>query len=934
MAQPATGGPVIRTPDQLLRVFVSSTLGELAPERRAARAAIERLRLAPVMFELGARPHPPRKLYRSYLEQSDVFVGIYWERYGWIAPGEEISGLEDEYRLADPRMPKLIYLKASNAREERLAGLITQIQRDDTASYLTFHTEDELRDHLVRDLATLLAERFQAGTEPPAAVPEVEPGESAVYDQVPAPYTPIVGRGREIDDLTELLDNHKARVVTLVGTGGIGKSRLAIEVALRAGPRFADGVVFVHLENVVDPKLLLPTIAQALGIGESGEASIEERLPIALAQRRVLIVLDNFEQLVDAAPALVGLYSNAPDATFLVTSRAVLRIRGELVYELGGLSLPGGSLVEPHDPTLADAGRSEAVQLFVDRAQAVHGGFELTTDNVAAVVRICQELEGSPLAIELAAARVRALTPQAILQRLDRPLALLASAARDVPARQRTLQATIEWSCNLLTAEQRDLLADLSVFAPGFTDEAVEALGASRPWAGRELEGLAALIDNSLLRQHGRSGVPLFSMPATVRQYAESLLTQRGELGRLKTAHARYYTALAAELGPVLRGPGQVETAERLQLELPNLRTAVGYSVELGRPDDAADLAWSLLVFWWFGGYFGQVRVWMEELLARQASAAGEHTLAVANFLIDWVDMWLHPSPAVAAVFDEARRRFANTGDVSGEALATACAAFTRISLPGADADACRADLTRAVDLFEGVGDSWGAALALVGLGRVESIQGDEERAAESYLRAGRVAREHSDTLATLITDHHIGRVQLFGGRLEEAEDTFGASVRLSSSLGLDGGVADGLEGLSAIAAARDQVERAALLSGAAAALRQRLGFYEVPAFVFHERYLDTARALDPDAFAAAQARGRELTAEEAVALALTPESASSPLPEEPARDEPASSASPEEPARDEPASSASPEEPARDEPASRRAQPAPRRAARHAISA
>jgi predicted ATPase len=870
MAQPATGASVIRTPDQLLRVFVSSTLGELALERRAARAAIEQLRLAPVMFELGARPHPPRKLYRSYLEQSDVFVGIYWERYGWIAPGEEISGLEDEYRLADPRMPKLIYLKASKAREERLAALIATIQRDDTASYVTFHTEEELHDHLVRDLATLLAERFQAGSEPPAAVDEVEPEASAVFDQVPPPYTPIVGRGAEIEDLIGLLDGRRARVVTIVGTGGIGKSRLAIEVALRAGPRFADGVVFVHLENVVDPKLLLPSIAQALGIGESGEASVEDRLPVALAQRRVLIVLDNFEQLVDAAPALVGLYSAAPDATFLVTSRAVLRIRGEFVYELGGLSMARQSgPVETREPALGDAEQSEAVQLFVERARAVHGGFELAGANVAAVAGICQQLEGSPLAIELAAARVRALTPQAILQRLDRPLALLASAARDVPARQRTLQATIEWSCNLLTAEQRDLLADLSVFAPGFTYEAVEAVGTECPWAGRELEGLAALIDNSLLRQQSQSGMSLFAMPATVRQYAESLLAQRGELERVRAAHARYYTALAAELGPVLRGPGQVETAARLQLELPNLRASVGYSIELGRPDDAGDLAWALLVFWWFGGYFGQVRVWMEELLAQQRDAAGEHTLAVANFLIDWVDMWLSPSAAVAAVFDEARRRFVATADVSGEALATACAAFTRISLPGADADACRADFSRAVDLFEGVGDSWGAALALVGLGRAESIQGNDERAAESYLRAGRVAREHSDTLATLITDHHIGRVQLFAGRLDEAEHTFGASVRLSSSLGLDGGVADGLEGLSAIAAARAQVERAALLSGAAAALRQRLGFYEVPAFVFHERYLDAVRQRDPDGFAAAQARGRELTEEEAVALAL-----------------------------------------------------------------
>ncbi|MCC6495324.1 MAG: DUF4062 domain-containing protein [Propionibacteriaceae bacterium] len=868
MAQPAPGGPPIRTPDQLLRVFVSSTLGELATERRAARAAIERLRLAPVMFELGARPHPPRKLYRSYLEQSDVFVGIYWERYGWIAPGEEISGLEDEYRLADPQMPKLIYLKASDAREERLAELIKRIQRDDTASYVTFSTEDELREHLVRDLATLLAERFQAVSEPAPAV--VAPEDSPVFEQVPPPYTPIVGRATEIDDLVAMVADRHARVVSIVGPGGIGKSRLAIEVALRAGPRFADGVAFVPLENVVDPKLLLPSLAKALGIGESGEAPIEERLPIALGQRRVLIVLDNFEQLVDAAPALVRLYAAAPDATFLVTSRAVLRIRGERVYELGGLATPRSE----REPTVPEALHSEAVQLFVERARAVQSGFKLTSANVAAVVGICQQLEGSPLAIELAAARVRALTPQSILQRLDRPLELLASAARDVPERQRTLQATIEWSCNLLSAEQRDLLTDLSVFAPGFTYEAVEAVGTERPWAGRELEGLAALVDNSLLRQQSQSDMPAFAMPAPVRQFAEQRLDELGELEALRTAHAGYYTALAARLRPQLSGAGQVETAARLELELPNLRNAVHYSIESGRPDDAADLTWSLLVFWWFGGHFGQVRVWMEELLASQRAAAGEHTQAVANFLVSWIDMWHNPSAEVAAVFDEAGRQFADTGDISGEALATACASFTRISLPGADADACLAGITHAVELFEGVDDAWGAALALVGLGRVQSVLGEEGRAADAYLRAGQVAREHSDMLATLITDHHIGRVQLFAGRLDEAEATFRASVELSGSLSMEGGVADGLEGLSAISATRGQVELAGLQSGAAAALRQRLGLYEVPAFVFHERYLDAARHLDAAAFAAAQARGRELTTSEAIALATPPEPA------------------------------------------------------------
>ncbi|HQZ00649.1 MAG TPA: DUF4062 domain-containing protein [Propionicimonas sp.] len=863
MSQSVSTGPAIRTPDQLLRVFVSSTLGELAAERRAARAAIERLHLAPVMFELGARPHPPRKLYRSYLEQSDVFVGIYWERYGWIAPGEQISGLEDEYDLASPQMPKLIYLKASQVREDRLSALISRIQNDDNASYLTFETEDELREHLARDLATLLAERFQAGVEPPVqAVPE--PRSSPALAQVPPPYTPIVGREDEIDELIELLVEHRSRVVTIVGSGGTGKSRLAIEVALRAGAKFADGVVFVPLENVVDPKLLLPTIAQALGIGESGEAAIEERLPVALAQRQALIVLDNFEQIGEAAPALVGLYSDASEVAFLVTSRAVLRIRGEYVFELDGLPAPTFS----HHPTVAQAKRSAAVRLFVERARAVKSSFDLAPDNVAAVSGICSQLEGLPLAIELAAARVRVLTPQAILERLDRPLALLASAALDVPQRQRTLQATIEWSSNLLSDEQRGLLADLSVFAPGFNYAAVEAIGRDRPWSGRELEDLSALIDNSLLRQQSQAGNSLFAMLSTVRQYADDLLRERGETALLRAEHARHYTALALEIAPLLRGAGQVDAAARLNLELPNLRAAVRYSIELGRPDDAADLAWSLLVFWWFGGYFGEVRLWMQDLLA-QGTPTDPHTKAVADFLVNWVEMWHNPTPAVAEVFDKACQAFAHSSDISGEALATACRAFTRMSLPEADLDACRLDLFHAVELFEGAGDTWGAALALVGLGRLESLLDHNDLAASHYLRAGRLARDHSDTLATLITDHHIGRSQLFAGDLEQAERTFTQSVRLSGGMGMEGGVADGLEGLSAIAAARNQTELAGLLSGAAAALRQRLGFFEVAAFVFHERYLDTVRELDPATFESAQARGRELTTAEAMAIAV-----------------------------------------------------------------
>ena len=356
--------PVIRTPDQRLRVFVSSTLRELAEERRAARAAIERIRLAPVMFELGARPHPPRALYRSYLSQSDVFVGIYADSYGWVAPDEEVSGLEDEYNLAPPEMPKLIYIRASEQREPRLEELIARIREDDSAAYLPFETADELEEKVSNDLATLLAERFdESRLQPQGGAEEIPPTPES---RIPLPPTTTIGREREIAEVRELFERG-TKLVSLVGPGGIGKSRLAIEVAQSTADLFPDGRYFLPLEGVFEPGLLLPTIAYVLGIRDTGEAALEERIARALAGRRVLLVLDNFEQIVEAAPLLVRLFAVAPTVSLLVTSRTVLRIRGERVYDVKALAVPDA--VARTGPERVR--RSAAGALFVDRAQAV-----------------------------------------------------------------------------------------------------------------------------------------------------------------------------------------------------------------------------------------------------------------------------------------------------------------------------------------------------------------------------------------------------------------------------------------------------------------------------------------------------------------------------------------------------------------------------------
>ena len=460
---PATGS--IRTPDQRLRVFVSSTLKELAPERRVVRAAIEGLLLAPVMFELGARPHPPRDLYRAYLEQSDVFVGLYAERYGWIAPGEEISGLEDEYRLAPAEMPKLVYIKDGADHEERLEALLDRIRDDDGTSYTYFTDIDELAELIRADLATLLAERFAVSAGAP--VPQAVDGPAVA---LPSAFTPLVGRDRELGAVVDLLEGD-ARLITLTGSGGIGKSRLAIEAAAQVRDRFPGGVVFVDLAPVTDPALVLSAIAEALGVRD-GMGRIEDLLRTALQDRRILLLVDNFEQVIDGAPVLRSLLQDAPLATALVTSRILLRVSGEHGMEIGPLVLPD---LEREAAVEID-GPNPSVDLFVSSVRAAKPDFQLTPQNVVAIRKICVALDGVPLAIELAAAHARVLAPADLLDRLHRRLAVLAGGGRDLPERQRTMRAAIEWSVQLLPPSAHELLIRLGVFAGSFSLEAVEAI--------------------------------------------------------------------------------------------------------------------------------------------------------------------------------------------------------------------------------------------------------------------------------------------------------------------------------------------------------------------------------------------------------------------------------------------------------------------------
>ncbi|MBD8024626.1 DUF4062 domain-containing protein [Microbacterium gallinarum] len=854
--------PAIRTPDQRIRVFVSSTLRELADERRAVRAAIERMRLAPVMFELGARPHPPRELYRSYLSQSDVFVGIYGSSYGWVAPDEEISGLEDEYNLAPKTMPKLIYIKNADTRDERLADLIARIQADDTAAYLHFHSPEDLEDHVADDLAMLLAERFDQ-SQPPAAVTIAEASES-LRARVPVPYTETIGRDGELAELRALLGSGDHRVVSLIGPGGIGKSRLAIEAAQANADLFPDGVFFVPLEGVLEANLLLPTIAYILGVRDTGGGTLEERIAGALGQRRVLLVLDNFEQLIDEAPVLVQLFTLAPRAVFLVTSRVVLRIRGEQVFDVDALSAPD----EGAPATLDRALSSSACLLFAERAQAAKPGFELSAENAPDVIHICRRLDGLPLAIELAAAKLRILTAHDVAQRLDQSLPLLSTSARDLPERHRTMRSTIDWSVSLLSPEQRDMLDGLGVFAARFSLEAVEAIGEGRAWGDGAIETLAALIDASLVKQIDIAGRSAFSLLAIVREYAVERLEERGEAAEMRIAHGRYYLDLVRRIAPGLRGPRQADTVAELSLEVPNLRAAARHLVRAGLLDEAADFAWCLLPYWWISSLWAEVRLWMLELLAHDGPL-DDRTRAIATFFTLWGEMWQRPSDQVVDGLGECVRLFAASGDRDAAAMAQAARATTRLQFPGLDPVAADAELTEAIATLNELGNGWGEALAEVGLGFLSFVRGSVGDARAHFDRSAEIADAEQDIFTRAVSGNNRARIFFMLGEVDTAEQEYFLTLDLSARLRFAEGAAYALEGMCAIAAVRGDAWRAGVFAAVTRTMRETTGIFDIEGFAIHVPPLAALRERDPDGVAGGERDGAEMTPADAIRLAL-----------------------------------------------------------------
>ena len=446
-------------------------------------------------------------------------------------------------------------------------------------------------------------------------------------NNLPAQLTSLLGREQDVEAVEHLLRHEDIRLLTLTGPGGIGKTRLAIQIASDLADEFVDGVSFISLAPITDPDLVLPTIAQTLSAKEREGLTLLEVVQHFLQEKQVLLLLDNFEQIVAAAPQVEHLLSHCPQLTALVTSRAVLHIQGEQVFPVAPLAVP--DLTQDLAPE--SIVQSAAVALFMQRASSLLPSFQITAANARAIAELCVGLDGLPLALELAAARIRLLPPQALLKRLSHRLRLLTAAPRTSPDRQQTLRKTLQWSYDLLSSEEQALFRRLAVFAGGWTLEAAEALGQGADIASPDVVNtLTSLLDHSLIyRSEQEAEEPRFLMLQTLREYGLELLAETGELHPTQEAHAHFFLRLSEQAEPELQGPNQAAWVERLEQEHDNLRAALEWSLEdaaNGQAADGSDVALRLSIalwpFWSMRGNYSEARTFLERAIARSEEAS------------------------------------------------------------------------------------------------------------------------------------------------------------------------------------------------------------------------------------------------------------------------------------------------------------------------
>jgi predicted ATPase/DNA-binding SARP family transcriptional activator len=855
------------TASNTLQVYVSQ-LRKLLEDRLVREGPGYRLRVEPgeldaERFEGLAEEGAAALASRAYAKASDRLL--------------EALGLWRGPALVDVRSEPFAQAEITRLEELRLGAIEDRLEAElglGRDNELVAELEALVSDHPVRERMRwlLMLALYRAGRQADALEtyregrrllvddlglepgPELRELEQAILRQdeslsrrglpesnVPAPVSSLIGRLRELEEICSALRDEQVRLLTLTGPGGAGKTRLALEAAKALAGELPDGAFFVPLDSIRDPALLLPAIAQSVGVRESGDRPLLAALRERLAGQRVLVLLDNFEQLAAEARMLADVLKAVPGLTFLVTSRSSLRLSGEQEYP-----------VEP-------LGRSDALALFVERARGAEPGFRLTDENSAAIEEICARLDHLPLALELAAARTKVMSPETMLARLDQPLDLLSHGPRDLPERHRALRDTIAWSYELLGPEEQQVFAHLAVFVGGCTLESAETV------SDASLNSVATLVDDSLVERTGER----LRMLETIREYATERLELEGDADTVRRRHAEHFLELVESDGV----SNQAGRLARLDAERDNLRAALSWCLEAGEAGLALRLTAALWEYWWVRGSLGEGSRRLREALAQ---GDGEPPELRAN--------------AIHAAASLATRQ--------------------------GDYDRAAALSEQSLALWEELGDSAGTAQSLLSLGTVAAEQGEHARALELSERAAELYRESGDRRGHALAVSNLGGIALEQGDFVHAaalsEEAFGLFEELDDSEGMaialvnqgfaalsehDHKRALGLlrealrrlaelefrdvigycfEGVAAALAFTGEVESAARLLGAAEALRESMGVDLAPAErQTHESTAAAVREVLGEEHSAAEWRlGRELSLDEAIAYALAEEPA------------------------------------------------------------